>query len=65
MNECSQKGVGNKKEESCKQVGGNNDKKRLEWGEEKYKQGGDMTETGENIEASFVTGLLRIEIKAS
>lgn len=34
-------------------------------GEEKYKQGGETTETGEKVEASFVTVPLRMEIKAS
>lgn len=32
MKECSQKGVGSEKEESCKQVGGKEDKKRTRKG---------------------------------
>lgn len=33
--------------------------------EGKYEQDGETTETRENIEASFITGPPRIEIKAS
>lgn len=55
--------------ERSKQVQGKEGKERTRkrksgGGEEKNKQGGETTETEDNIEASFVTGPLRMEIKA-